>query len=258
MTETPGGAFVLQDYTEALDAAATTISKLSPINLHARVPACPGWDVSDVLHHLGSVFTHVGALVRRRPIAPKALRLEEPPVPKPGDTDVLAWFLGTAALLREALIDAGDDEVVWSWGANESALFWSRRMAHETVVHAYDVGEAVGREVTFSTAMLVDGVDEFLSEFVQLMRSRSDQEPESPQSFKVSCGTAVWHVTLGGHAVILARGTAETATTDGAITADSPDQLLLWLWRRRRQQGGRVRIEPAPAAAAWDRLVGSP
>lgn len=67
------------------------------------------------------------------------------------------------------LCEAGPEAPVWWWGWEHSAGLWSRRMAHEQVVHGADAALTVGRAVEVAPEIAADAIDEWLEtvEFVQ-------------------------------------------------------------------------------------------
>jgi hypothetical protein len=58
--------------------------------------------------------------------------------------DLLAWFDEGAQALTETLIKASDDldAMVFLRNAPPPRLFWARRQAHETTIHAVDAHAA--------------------------------------------------------------------------------------------------------------------
>lgn len=128
------------------------------------VPTCPGWDLGKLMRHTGRVHRHVAGLVQ--------LRIDGPPerdtvaIDQP-DSDAdhaewISWFRFGAAELVAILRATEPSTPMWSWGADQSAAFWVRRMAHETLIHAVDGLLAVGREVAIEPRVAVDGIDELL------------------------------------------------------------------------------------------------
>ena len=71
----------------------------------------------------------------------------------------IAWYRAGAETLVAVLGDTPPETPMWSWGADQHAAFWARRMAHETMVHSVDAHLSVGAEFTIDPALAVDGVD---------------------------------------------------------------------------------------------------
>jgi Mycothiol maleylpyruvate isomerase N-terminal domain len=110
------------------------------------VSSCPGWRVTNLVLHLGTVHRYVARVI--------AGRLQEPPpegedlawlaVPgecagwlPPGEVPggaalpatLLDWFAVGAAGLRAQFQEAGPDEAVWTWSADHTVGFWQRMQA---------------------------------------------------------------------------------------------------------------------------------
>ena len=138
---TAAGAAV--DQLELL--AADFVRLLSEADLAAPVPSCPGWTVADLAAHLGrdppvGRALHPGAEPRRARHRRTGHR--------PGGTDHL--------VCRECRSPGPDppghrpEPECWTFGPHpRTAAFWFRRQVHETAMHRWDLGAAVGREVSY-------------------------------------------------------------------------------------------------------------
>src|SRR5206468_2913885 len=82
---------------------------------------------------------------------------------EPDDPAKLAdWFADGGRALVDTLRAADPDAPMWSWGADQHARFWSRRMLHETTVHGVDASLAVAARPAVDAAVAVDGIAELL------------------------------------------------------------------------------------------------
>jgi uncharacterized protein (TIGR03083 family) len=127
-----------------------------------RVPTCPEWTLPTLIEHLGRAHRWAATIVSRR--AQSLVRFRDTPdrdLPH-GAAERAAWVLAGASRLVAAVRDAGPSLPVWSWAAEQTAGFWVRRMAHETVVHRADAELAVGRPVQIAADMAADGISEWL------------------------------------------------------------------------------------------------
>jgi uncharacterized protein (TIGR03083 family) len=138
--------------------------------LDTPVPSCPEWRVRDVITHLGSIHRRTADLVAtgategRRP---------GPPSDVPQDEALLGWLTDGAPALVDTGRAKGPDAPAWNWtGADQRAAFWFRRMAHETAVHAWDVGSACGTATAIEPALASDGIDELLTVIVPATQPR--------------------------------------------------------------------------------------
>jgi uncharacterized protein (TIGR03083 family) len=150
-------------HTELLTAeaerAAALLAALGPDDWDLEVPTCPGWTVRKVARHIGTAHRWAAAMVRSGEREdPRKLDLGFP-ASFDGYPD---WIRTGAAELARAVRDSGD-KPVWSWGPEQTAGFWARRMLHETAIHRGDIELALGRTPEYDPAVAVDGVDEFLT-----------------------------------------------------------------------------------------------
>jgi uncharacterized protein (TIGR03083 family) len=137
--------------------------------------------------------------------------------------------------LLEELGQVDPDTEVWTFTDDHSVRFVMRRMAHETAVHRWDAEVAVGRDTTLDPALASDGIDEFLTHFVQV--ADEDAMPIAG-SVHLHCTDVPGEWTLytdegdAGEAGLPAfRLVREHAKGDCALRGTASD-LLLVLWRR--------------------------
>src|SRR6266498_3651709 len=104
------------------------------------VPTCPEWTLPTLTEHLGRAHRWAATIVSRR--GKSLVRFRDTP-----DRD-----LPDGAEAREA----------WLLAGAQTAGFWVRRMAHETVMHRADAEITVGRTVQIAADMAADGVSEWL------------------------------------------------------------------------------------------------
>lgn len=197
---------------------------------------CPGWDLGRLLRHVGGDHRWAEEVVRTRAVEPvPADPVDDPAVYAHVDGGALADWLGEgAAELGAALREAGPDVRVWTPAHERStALFWARRMTHETVVHRADAALATGTEFSLDDALAVDAVEEWL-EFSTVPEAY-ESGPGAPGLLGPgrtllfqAPGSGAWFVDLTGARPTWSPGTAEAATTVRGPVTD----LLLFLYRR--------------------------
>lgn len=150
----------MADYLAAItDDAAKLIDAARRTGLDAAVPSCPGWNVRDLVRHVGEVHRHKELIVRER--------LLEPPddwaSPAPDDAEIFSRYAEGVAMLIAALAGVDPATPVWSWHEpNRTAGFWPRRMAHETLIHRVDAELAAGSVTAVEEELATDGVDEIV------------------------------------------------------------------------------------------------
>jgi uncharacterized protein (TIGR03083 family) len=162
-------------YLDALAGQSVLFANaLHSADLQLRVPTCPDWTLHQLAEHLGRAHRWATAIVTRRasaPLDPGALGIAA----APGDPGGLGtWLREGADELVDAIRAAGPQTPVWTWGDDQSAGFWARRMTHETTVHRADAELALGRTFALEADLAADAISEWLSllSSVQLARWR--------------------------------------------------------------------------------------
>src|SRR5215469_4545008 len=138
--------------------------------LTATVPACPGWQVRDLVRH--QAYVHAWAARHIAEQAPTVIEeADEDAVLSGGPPDdelIPAYRAGVSALVR-TLSDADPDVQYATFLPAPSPLaFWARRQAHETAVHRLDA-QAAGGDVSvvaaYHPAFAANGIDELVMGF---------------------------------------------------------------------------------------------
>ena len=212
------GALTRDRYLFAVHAAVTALGDLVPDappsapEWDTPVPSCPGWDLGDLVGHVGVV--HRWALA--------ALRSDSPPEEgePPPRADLADWFRSGAAALTEALARIDPDHPCWGFGPKpRTAAFWIRRQAHENSMHAWDAADALGDSGWLDPELAADGVDEVARMFYPRQVRLGRRDP-------VASTVALTSTDVGRTAVL---GDGEPVAT----VAGPAEPLLLAIWRRR-------------------------
>ena len=220
--------------------------------LAARIPACPGWTVGDVMTHTAEVYRQQAAVIRlgRRPAAGE---WEE----APGGSATVDWF---RASLREMYDELGGREpgsaAFTRWPEDPTVCFWYRRMALETVIHRIDVEQACEDLTPVDDALGIDGVDEVLTVFLRdSWAGVPDDPPRDPwpqdgadPTMVVRAGDVEWRCQIGLAGVAVSRtdpnpgGGVDGGVGSAADTSveGSPEAVLLWLWGRAPDDAVRL------------------
>jgi len=213
--------------------------------LDAPVPSCPGWNVRDLLAHIGFVHRWAATYVSTA----REEMLEEADedtvlASAPPADELLEWVeAGHLALVR-SLEETPGDVRCWTFLPAPSPLaFWARRQAHETAVHRVDAELAAGRPPhPFAPPFAADGVDELLTCFVP--RRRTNLRADAATSLAVRCtdDEASWTVHVDEDGTRTEPGAAADAacTLRGRAT-----DLYATLWNRAGP--GRLAVEGDPA-----------
>lgn len=163
------------------------------------VPTCPGWDVHQLMRHLGRVYAMVGLALTTEPGAQR---------PRPGSApeafdEVLGWWDEQLASLVEQLRTDDADRAVWAFFPGGTPRAWTRRMAHETAIHRLDAEHAMAQtgpdhvhDLLFDPQFAADGVDEHLSVLLAGTRDWSDLHGNGHVLFHAADAGRAWVVTF--------------------------------------------------------------
>jgi hypothetical protein len=216
--------------------------------------------VLDLVRHTEAVYRHKTETIRgdyRNESAPR--------VPVSEDAGV-ETFVSALDEVTEAFESSDLTRPSWTWCPHEHrADWWTRRMAHETLIHAADAIVASGAEPGAERWLALDGVDEVLEEMIIDAPSWASVTPTNERIDLVS-DDQTWSLRFAR-----LQGTspdtgetrdAETVILDdtgepGLVIATDPATLVLWLWGRAPlppgdQQGHRdaaARLRSIAAAA---------
>ncbi|MEU1801705.1 maleylpyruvate isomerase family mycothiol-dependent enzyme [Streptomyces sp. NPDC019937] len=225
-------------------------SSIEGADLTVPVPSCPGWNVGQLLRHLGGGQRWAADMVRAR--ATEALSDDHfrdlSPYADEDPAVVGPWLTEGAAELAEALREAGPDARMWTPVPGGNAAFFARRFVHETALHRADAILALGAEFTLQQEVALDALDEWMElgslpfhfEVHPWMREllgpgrtlhfhATDTAPEAH---------AEWVVDLTGEVIAWRRAHEKAAVAvRGPLT-----ELLLLVYKRRPAHGGAVEV----------------
>jgi uncharacterized protein (TIGR03083 family) len=223
------------DPTRFLECLAADESRLREVargNLTAAVPTCPDWTVGDLIKHVALVYLHKVESMRRggksEPPWPPDVSGEEPLALLDGSYDTL--------MTEFAARDATDGPAGTWYEHDQTVGFWIRRMAQETVIHRVDAELAAGEPLAdIPDDLALDGIDEVLVLFLSYQSRRwhdyfAERLPAAAETVLVTAGDRGWLVRLDADGV--STESAATTTDAPARVAGTPQQVLLWLWRR--------------------------
>lgn len=197
------------------------------------MPSCPGWNLGQLLRHLGGGHRWVETIVRTRATQPPS---DEQVRDLSGYTDedpaiLDAWLADGAAQLADALRAAGPEAQMWTAVPGESPVFWARRMAHETVIHRADATLAVGDQFAVDEEVALDALDEWmeLGPGRTLHLHATDTAPQA---------AAEWLIDLTGDAIVWRRAHEKAAVAvRGPLTG-----LLLVVYRRQPARSEGIEV----------------
>lgn len=236
-----------QTYIDAIDTNGTRAFGAAESHLDAPVAACPGWDVAELLGHLGQVYAFVTRLVG----AGSSERPEITPVAAPGGDANLAWVRDRHAELVDLLRSTAPDAPAWNWAGTGQAGFFHRRMAHETLIHRWDVEQAAGAPTPIDSDLGADCVDEVIEVGIQASANpnREFAYPAGSLHLHRTDGEGEWLLRVEDGRLIATR---EHAKGDVAVRGTG-DNLALYMWGRGGE-GLEIFGDP-DLAEAWSQVA---
>ncbi|ORA22627.1 maleylpyruvate isomerase family mycothiol-dependent enzyme [Mycobacterium angelicum] len=213
------------DYIAALQREGNRIAAVAQLAGLARaVPSCPGWNVADLVWHVGNAHTFWRQAAAGAVAGPDTY--QEPT--RPADEDVVQWFRDGLQDTLDTLGRMDPGTPAWTWGRRKDVGFILRRVAHETAVHRWDAETAGGADVPVEKTLAADGVAEFLDDVLPGMSNDLDG-PVQTISLRANDIDAGWTVRAGGGAC---ESASAGTSADVRVSATASDLLLL-LWGRR-------------------------
>ncbi|MEO3742762.1 maleylpyruvate isomerase family mycothiol-dependent enzyme [Plantactinospora sp. B5E13] len=199
-----------------------------------RVPSCPDWTVTDLIHHLGSVYQWVRGVVGRGNTGVPDRRTVPEGLPT-GPAAVEWWRTEYDQLM--AVLDRLDPEApAWNWAPQPKKVgFWHRRMAHETAVHRWDAQMAVAAGEPLEAKLAADGISEVLDTWLPAGRRASEQGWHGVVQLVAADAGQEWYLRLRGTGVALLDTDTILDTDDHharAHLSGTASDLLLALWGR--------------------------
>ena len=219
------------------DGAAFTAAVGEAGVLGAPVPSCPGWNVGDLVRHLGATYRRTrlrgGSGDARESWGPVVVPDDAPAA---DDQAVVEWFRAELGQIESFLDGLDPDLPAWNWAPqSRTAAFWLRRTAHETAVHRCDSQVATGLPEPLESKLAGDTVAEALDTFLPAGRRPVPVEVEGVvQLTAVDLGQE-WFVRLRGPGVSLLD--TDTLLDDDthptrAMAGGTASDLALALWGR--------------------------
>ncbi len=206
---------------------------IDPARLDAQVPSCPEWTVDDLVAHLASVYRRQRAhLVRGVTSRPEMAF----PTPPEGGEAVLAWWDEARDEMAATLRDVDPTMPAWNWSVQPpTAIFWHRRMAHETAIHRWDAQVSVTIPEPIETVLAVDGVDEVLDTWLPGGRRKGPTDVTGVVRLEATDSDARWAIRLrpGGGVNLLDTDSWFDSEPDAqAALIGTASDLDLALWGR--------------------------
>lgn len=231
---------VITEHASALAATARRVP------LDATVPSCPEWDVAKLVRHTGTAHRWSAAVVRTsEPLSHKQVDLQ-----LPDDAAALPdWLEASAAHLVATLAAEDPATPCWSWTDDHRVGFWSRRMAFETAVHAWDGGGVAGPHRPIAAGLAADGIDEHLGNLPFVLGDAATG-PDTTLHVHCTDGPGEWLLRRSPGGLDVSR---EHTKADVALRGPASDLFLVVLGRAA-PEAVEVLGDP-PAVATWRDLL---
>jgi uncharacterized protein (TIGR03083 family) len=240
------------EYCAEIVAQAELLSgAIDGADMTVDVPSCPGWNVGQLVRHLGGGQRWVADMVSAA--ASEMLpdeHFRDLSAYSNEDSAVLApWLLDNATALADALRAAGPDAPVSTGPIPDGvAAFYARRFTHETAIHRADAVLALGKPFTLEHNIAIDGLDEWMElgslpmHFEWHPRTRELLGAGRTLHFHATDAApddqAEWVVDLTGDELAWRRAHEKSAVAvRGPLT-----ELLLVVYRRRSPGDGTVEV----------------
>lgn len=208
-------------------------------DLDVAIAPCPGWNMRDLVRHLGMIHLWAAANVA----FPESDWLDVSDLPDlvrywpeltgesgeyPDDAELVDWYRDTLANLIEVLKSAPVDVAAFTFLPAPTPLtMWARRQASEIAIHRFDAEQAQGITSRFDPQFATDMLDELLSGFAPRPRPLDVERPYVIHVHAEDTGDH-WYVTMGPENTETSR---EGDAVDLTLTATAADLYVL-LWNR--------------------------
>ena len=204
--------------------------------LNVDIPSCEGWDMRELVRHLGMMHLWAAGNVA----FPKDGWLVVDDLPDlaghwpdlatswPEDAELVSWYRETLANLVRVLETASPDVEAFTFLPAPSPLaMWARRQASEIAIHRFDAETSRCMTSHFDPDFATDMLDELLSGFA--LRPREiDVDAERVLHVDAKDVGEHWYLTIGPGGISTARkgGDADLTVTGTAA------ELYLVFWNR--------------------------
>ncbi|ATL32510.1 maleylpyruvate isomerase family mycothiol-dependent enzyme [Streptomyces formicae] len=241
--------------TRAFEIAVRRAAEESASDGVPLVPSCPGWSVTDLMFHLGSVHRQTMRVITEglreppRGFDPAARRPpavgagwpdpERAPNRGPLPSALVDWFTEGATALAELFAVRDPAEPVWSWSREQTVGFWQRTGTIEAAVHRWDAEHAIGAARPIERHLAAEAVThtfEVMAPARRAWRTAPAGQGERLR-FKQADGFRIWVVQTDPEEVLLNQG---SGCCEVELTATASD-LALFLWHRIPTDGLGVR-----------------
>lgn len=204
--------------------------------LSVAIAPCPGWDMRELVRHLGMIHLWAAGNVAY----PKDVWLEVGDLSDlaghwpdlattwPDDRHLVSWYRQTLANLVRVLESAPADLECFTFLPASSPLtMWARRQASELAIHRFDAEKTRGATSHFDPQFATDMLDELLSGFAPRHRKLAVSQERSLQVHAEDVGDH-WHLKIGPQGIETSRQSGDADLSVAGTAAE----LYLSMWNR--------------------------
>lgn len=204
--------FRAADFVQFCEAAS--------LDLEARVPTCPEWNITTLCDHLASVYQAKAHTIELGTFMPS-----DDSEHRDRRVNPIEWVRSCAAILDRALWNRPDNAPTITFVPSSTTVhFWRRRMALETLVHRVDAQLAVGAVSAMNDDLSADGVDEMLWFGSERPRVDYDYRDVGRAVVLLTDGIRRWTVTMSDSEL---STRSSNATPDATVRCSAPTILLV-------------------------------
>jgi len=237
-------------HAQLLDSLAVNIAQFRAAvdgSLAVPIPFLGEWTVRDLTIHLGRVFGMASTAVQEA--SEEFGGMDHLASPPDGDDALLAWFDDRAMSVLDTLRSADPDARAWTFAGVQTAAFWIRRQAHETLVHRWDAEAAIGPTSPIDHALAADAIDEYAAVSLRFSSSRPDRSfPAGSLHLHATDGPGEWMFATAADGSVTV--TQEHGKGDAAVRGSAGD-LAVWIRNRPVNPANLEVFGDAAVAAAW-------
>jgi uncharacterized protein (TIGR03083 family) len=201
------------------------MAELARGDLTEQVPTCPAWTLADLIEHTGRVHRWMIAAIQ----GDGSPQVAEDDGPVDG-ASLGDWFQRGVDEAVRVMSAMEGTEARWTWfPPDQTAGWYFRRIAQETLVHRIDAELAAGVDVMeVEPALAADGVDEMCDVFIPSATGQPIGGRGETLHLHATDVEGEWLLTLHPEHVEVSRGHAKG---DAALRGPARD-LLLMMWGR--------------------------
>jgi uncharacterized protein (TIGR03083 family) len=209
-------------------------------DLDVAIAPCPGWNMRDLVRHLGMIHLWAAANVA----FPESDWLDVSDLPDlvrywpeltgesgeyPDDAELVDWYRDTLANLVEVLKSAPADVAAFTFLPAPTPLtMWARRQASEIAIHRFDAEQARGITTHFDPPFATDMLDELLSGFAARPGRDIAVDGERVLHVQASDVDEHWYLTISPQGFETSRQGNDAELTVAGTAAE----LYLSMWNR--------------------------